>query len=380
MNVPLAAVSGQASEVLDLFLELARPTPPGRERRRPTSSRATSATSRSTSRRTARRRSSAATPATCSRGSRRHPTRGVPLLPVRAPRHGAAGGRDRAGRRGRHRAERGRDDPRRRQQGHGRGDARRRRHDPPREPAARRRRALFTPKEEVGLLGASAFDHPASRRSRVRLRPGGAGRADRARGADERSLHVRFHGRAAHAGMVPEEGRSAIAAAARRSRSSGSGGSTTRRRPTSARSRRHGPQHRPRVVLVRGRGPVARRAEAPRPRPGDARPDHVRRPGHRLRGRDADRGDLPRLPLQRDDPPVRLAADALRTAGVEPTYALTGGGADANVFTARGSPASTSRTGWPRSTRRTSTSRSPISSGWSTSRSRSSRSGDAALA
>ena len=36
---------------------------------------------------------------------------------------------------------------------------------------------LFTPKEEVGLLGAYAFDHTRLRaRARLRLRPGGAGR------------------------------------------------------------------------------------------------------------------------------------------------------------------------------------------------------------
>ena len=45
---------------------------------------------------------------------------------------------------------------------------------------------------------------------------------------------VTFHGRAAHAGMYPEEGRSAIAAAARAIARCGSGGSTRRRPRTSA--------------------------------------------------------------------------------------------------------------------------------------------------
>jgi tripeptide aminopeptidase len=40
--------------------------------------------------------------------------------------------------------------------------------------------------------------------------------------------------------------------------------------------------------------------------------------------------------FRRDDAPVRLAADALQRAGRAPTYALTGGGADANVFNLRG--------------------------------------------
>jgi tripeptide aminopeptidase len=75
---------------------------------------------------------------------------------------------------------------------------------------------LFTPKEEVGLLGAAAFDH-----SRLTARLGYV--YDQAApigtvilGAPySQSLEVTFHGRASHAGMYPDEGRSAIAAAAR---------------------------------------------------------------------------------------------------------------------------------------------------------------------
>ncbi len=75
---------------------------------------------------------------------------------------------------------------------------------------------LFTSKEEVGLVGAHAFDH-----TRLRARLGYV--YDQAApigtvilGAPySQSLEVTFHGRAAHSGMHPEEGRSAIAAAAR---------------------------------------------------------------------------------------------------------------------------------------------------------------------
>src|SRR5512132_3052171 len=75
---------------------------------------------------------------------------------------------------------------------------------------------LFTPKEEVGLLGAAAFDH-----ERLQARLGYV--YDQAAPIGEvilgapfsRAMQVRFHGRAAHSGMYPEEGRSAIAAAAR---------------------------------------------------------------------------------------------------------------------------------------------------------------------
>jgi tripeptide aminopeptidase len=40
--------------------------------------------------------------------------------------------------------------------------------------------------------------------------------------------------------------------------------------------------------------------------------------------------------FRRDDEPVRLAAAALERAGVQPSYGLSGGGADANVFNERG--------------------------------------------
>jgi len=40
--------------------------------------------------------------------------------------------------------------------------------------------------------------------------------------------------------------------------------------------------------------------------------------------------------FRRDDLAVRLAAEALRRRGHEPTYALSGGAADANVFNERG--------------------------------------------
>src|SRR5262252_999775 len=75
---------------------------------------------------------------------------------------------------------------------------------------------LFTPKEEVGLLGAAAFDH-----TRLHARVGYV--YDQAApigtvilGAPfSQALEVTFHGRAAHSGMHPDDGRSAIAAAAR---------------------------------------------------------------------------------------------------------------------------------------------------------------------
>ena len=40
--------------------------------------------------------------------------------------------------------------------------------------------------------------------------------------------------------------------------------------------------------------------------------------------------------LKRDEPAVALAAAAFARCGFEPRYGLSGGGADANVFNARG--------------------------------------------
>jgi tripeptide aminopeptidase len=75
---------------------------------------------------------------------------------------------------------------------------------------------LFTAKEEVGLIGAYAFDH-----DRLRARLGYV--YDQAAPIGEiilgapwaQGMQVRYHGRASHSGMFPEEGRSAIQAAAR---------------------------------------------------------------------------------------------------------------------------------------------------------------------
>ncbi len=75
---------------------------------------------------------------------------------------------------------------------------------------------LFTSKEEVGLLGAYAFDH-----TRLLARTGyvydqAAAPGEIILGApSSNQIEITFHGRAAHAGMFPEEGRSAIAAAGR---------------------------------------------------------------------------------------------------------------------------------------------------------------------
>jgi tripeptide aminopeptidase len=199
---------------------------------------------------------------------------------------------------------------------------------------------LFTPKEEVGLRGAAAFDE---RRLRARVgyvydHAGPVGEV--ILGAPFQSkLDVVFHGRAAHSGMYPEEGRSAIAAAARAI-----------------------------ADLRLGRLDEETTANVGEIRGGTARnivPEHC---SFVAEARSHDERKLAELiqemletitfaaqlaecdvetkseasargyRFRKDDEPVRLAAAALERAGVRPSYGLSGGGADANVFNERGIP------------------------------------------
>ena len=229
---------------------------------------------------------------------------------------------------------------------------------------------LFTPKEEVGLLGAGAFDHTKlEARARLRLRPGGADRRDHPRRA------VRPHDR----GALPRP---------RRARGHGPGGGPLRDRRGGARDRRsparpdrrgddgerrpdhgrHRAQHRPRVVQLRGRGALARRAQARRPRPGDARRDRAS-PRASATARSRPRSAA----LRRLSPPARRAGRASSrrprssAAASRSRRRCTGGGADANVFNAaRAAVRRTSRTGWPRSTRRRAHRRRRPRARWST--------------
>ena len=94
---------------------------------------------------------------------------------------------------------------------------------------------LFTPKEEVGLEGAAAFDHERLAANVGYVYDQAAPIGDVILGAPHQaSVDVTFRGKAAHAGMAPEEGRSAIAARRGRSPTCASAGSTTRRPPASA--------------------------------------------------------------------------------------------------------------------------------------------------
>src|SRR5207248_1719147 len=74
---------------------------------------------------------------------------------------------------------------------------------------------LFTPKEEVGLRGAAAFDQGRLRAKLGYVYDHAGPIGEVILGAPYQcKLDASFHGRAAHSGMFPEEGRSGIAAAA----------------------------------------------------------------------------------------------------------------------------------------------------------------------
>jgi tripeptide aminopeptidase len=197
---------------------------------------------------------------------------------------------------------------------------------------------VFTPQEEVSLRGADAFDHTRLAATTGYVYDQGAPIGEVVLGSPHaRLLDFRFHGRAAHAGMHPEDGRSAIAAASRAiadfrlgrvdeetSANVGviSGGTARNVVPEwcSFTAEVRSQDERKAVELAREMLESAAFAAslADCEVESEVRPSF---PGYRFR---------------ESDPPVRLAAEALERAGYTPSYALSGGGADANVFNARG--------------------------------------------
>ena len=197
---------------------------------------------------------------------------------------------------------------------------------------------LFTPMEEIGLVGANAFDA-----TRLQARVGyvydqAAPIGDVVVGSPTaQELELTFVGRAAHAGMYPEEGRSAILAAARAivdmplgridevtSANVGlvRGGSARNVVPErcslEVEVRSHDDERVTEVVqqIVDAAAFAASLSECSL----ESRVEQKYR-GYRFRD---------------DDLPVRLAVEALAQAGYTARLGLSGGAADANVFNARG--------------------------------------------
>ncbi len=197
---------------------------------------------------------------------------------------------------------------------------------------------LFTPQEEVSLRGAAAFDHSRLVATTGFVYDQGAPIGEIVLGSPHaRILDFRFHGTAAHAGMHPDDGRSAIAAASRaiadfrlgridEETSANVGvitGGTARnvvpeRCSFTAEVRSHDEQKAIEVAREMVESAAFAASLTDCAVESEVRPSF---PGYRFR---------------ESDPPVRLAATALERAGYTPSYALSGGGADANVFNARG--------------------------------------------
>ncbi len=199
---------------------------------------------------------------------------------------------------------------------------------------------LFTPKEEVGLLGAYAFDAGRLEAHAGFVYDQAAPIGEIILGAPfARAIEARFHGRAAHAGMAPEEGRSAIAAAARAVADLRLGrvddvttanvgridGGTARNIvpewcTVTAEARSHDETRLVELVQEMLEAFAFAASVSDCTVETEVREQYR---GYRFRP---------------DDPVVLLAADALQRIGLEPVTALSGGGADANVFNERGLP------------------------------------------
>jgi len=197
---------------------------------------------------------------------------------------------------------------------------------------------LFTPKEEVGLIGAAAFDH-----DRLRARLGYV--YDQAAPIGEiilgapwsQALEVRFHGKASHSGMFPEEGRSAIQAAAKAIAdlrlgrvdeettanvgviSGGTGGNIVPEWCTFLAEARSHDERRLNELVQEMLDAFSFAATET-----DCEVETSVRKSYRG------------YRFKRDDEVVRLAARALGQCGHAVSYALSGGAADANVFNERG--------------------------------------------
>ncbi|HVM68766.1 MAG TPA: M20/M25/M40 family metallo-hydrolase [Gaiellaceae bacterium] len=199
---------------------------------------------------------------------------------------------------------------------------------------------LFTPKEEVGLLGAFAFDHTRLEAELGFVYDQAAPIGQVILGAPTQvSFEVRYHGRPAHAGMVPEEGRSAIAAAARAiadlrlgrlddettaNVGTITGGSARNIVPEWCSLQAEARSHDARRLadLVQEMLETFAFAASVTDCTVETNVSETYA-GYRFR---------------RSDPVVQLAERALGRCGYALEPALTGGGADANVFNARGLP------------------------------------------
>jgi tripeptide aminopeptidase len=199
---------------------------------------------------------------------------------------------------------------------------------------------LFTPMEEVGLLGAKQFDSSRFEAQLGFVYDQAAPIGEVILGAPtHRNVFATFHGQSAHAGMVPEEGRSAILAAARAI--------------ADLRLGRLDDETTANVGIVAGGTsrnvvPELCRIEAEARSHDEAKLSELVQEmldtlsyaasvsdcSVETEVREVYRG----YAFAPDDLPVRLARTALESCGYAVNLTRTGGGADANVFNAAGLP------------------------------------------
>ncbi|VAW34295.1 Uncharacterized peptidase YqjE, partial [hydrothermal vent metagenome] len=214
---------------------------------------------------------------------------------------------------------------------------------------------IFTTCEEIGLLGAKALD-PAMIRagSGYALDSSGFGRVILGAPAANR-LHIILRGVAAHAGLHPEQGISAIKLAAlaiaaapcgRINRDSSINFGTIRGGEAS--------NIVPAEVVIDGeiRSHSGRELDELTGRVREVFRqvvDNWQDPGGEARSRPelsfAARLDFPVMKLQPDDPVVRRVAAAARLAGLDLKYESAGGGSDASIFNGYGRPTAIIATG-----------------------------------
>jgi tripeptide aminopeptidase len=197
---------------------------------------------------------------------------------------------------------------------------------------------VFTPKEEVGLVGAYAFDVSRLHADLGYVYDQAAPIGEIILGAPwSQALEVRFHGRASHSGMFPEEGRSAIQAAARAI--------------ADLRLGRVDELTTANVGVISGgtAGNIVPEwcsfiAEArcqDEPKLHDLVQEMIDAFSFAATQTDCEvetsvRKSYTGYRFKQSDDVVRLAATALERCGYTPTYALSGGGADANAFNEHG--------------------------------------------
>jgi tripeptide aminopeptidase len=197
---------------------------------------------------------------------------------------------------------------------------------------------LFTPKEEVGLVGAYAFDADRLHADLGYVYDQAGPIGEIILGAPwSQSMEVRFHGRASHSGMFPEEGRSAIQAAARAI--------------ADLRLGRVDDETTANVGLISGgsAGNIVPEwctflAEArcqDESKLHDVVQEMLDAFGFAATATDCEvetqvRKSYTGYRFKQSDDVVRLAATALTACGHVVTYALSGGGADANAFNEHG--------------------------------------------